>query len=157
MWHVQKELFVLSQFYPKVQEFFKFEKHYQGPYSQVLQDLVVEPAYHVNAYTYDQHGYHLTPTGKKIFQQLVSQYADNEKFTQLLKASELIRRLYDKLTKDELLFLIYITYPAYTEFSDQYQRLVENKANRKKLAESLYKLGLVTEERYKELAGNVIA
>jgi uncharacterized protein YwgA len=157
MWHVQKELFVLAQFHPKIQEFFRFEKHYQGPYSQVLQDLVIEPAHYIDAYTYDSRGYFLTQAGKKVFRQMVDQYSDNEKFTQLLNAARLIRDLYDVLSKDELLFLIYVTYPTYTELSSEFDRLVGNRENRRRLADSLYRRGLVTEDRYNELVRNAIA
>jgi uncharacterized protein YwgA len=157
MWHVQKELFILSKVNPKLQELFRFEKHYQGPYSQVLQDLVHEPAHHGDAYTYDNRGYYLTAYGRVVFDGIVEQYENNENFGRIFKALQLIRQMYDPLSKDELLFLVYTTYPEYTELSSEYERLVGDKRNRKRMADTLLHRGLVTKERYNELIGNTLA
>jgi hypothetical protein len=157
MWHIQKELFILTKFNPKVQSLFNFEKHYQGPYSQSLQALIEEPAHHEDAYTYDQRGYRLTEFGKVIYEGIISEYKTNEKFTELLNALRMIREMYDPLSKDELLFLVYVTYPEFAEASQEYDRLVNDKHNRLRLARGLFARGVVTEERYQELIGETIA
>lgn len=75
----------------------------------------------------------------------------------MFKALQLVRQMYDPLSKDELLFLIYVTYPNYIEFSSEYDRLVRDKRNRKHLADNLLEKGLVTRARYDELIGNTVA
>lgn len=152
MWHLEKEIFMLSRASPKVQEFFNFEKHYNGPYSPILQEVVTEPLLYKDAYEYDENGkVSLTSHGKTIFRQIKHENKDNEKFDALITLLELIRQLYDKLSRDELLFLIYRTYPEYIDFSNVYDKLVLDMRTRIRLAESLLHKGLVTEERYKEL------
>jgi len=151
IWHLEKEMFMLSQASPKVQEFFNFEKHYNGPYSPILQEVVIEPLNYKDAYSYDDDGrITLTSHGKQVFHFLKQENQTNEKFVTLLNLMELIRILYDKLNKDELLFLIYKTYPEYIDFSNVHEKLNE-KHMRIKLADSLKEKGLVTEERYSEL------
>jgi hypothetical protein len=82
---------------------------------------------------------------------LRNKYAHDEKFIRLLHSFKLIRDIYDKLTKEELLFLIYVTYPEYVELSSIYDRLVKDKEKRMQLSESLLKKGLITADRYREL------
>jgi hypothetical protein len=62
---------------------------------------------------------------------------------------KMIRELYDKLSKDELLFLIHVTFPEFRKRSTYFDKLL---AKKKKLAKSLLKKGLITEKRFKELA-----
>ena len=62
-----------------------------------------------------------------------------------------MRDLYDKLTKDELMFLIYETYPKYTEFSQVSDKLTKNEFIRSKLLNNILSKGLITPERYDEL------
>jgi hypothetical protein len=151
IWHVEKELFILSQSNPIVQGVFNFEKHYNGPYSQVLKEVVEEPISFENAYKFDERGYYLTDTGKRIFKQIVKEYKNDERFVQLINALKMIRNLYDKLSNDELLFLIYITYPAYIKYSNISDKLLRDKNKRKQLASDLLRKGLITEIRYNEL------
>lgn len=154
MWHIQKELFILSKVHPKIQKFFNFVKHYDGPYSQVIQEDVMEPMYFKNAYDFSNKGIHLTENGKSIFNEIKKRYGNNEKFIYLLHILELIRNIYDKLSKDELLFIIYLTYPDYIELSNKYEKLVLNKENRTSLAKKLYSKGIITKERYEEIIGD---
>jgi Mn-dependent DtxR family transcriptional regulator len=152
IWHLQKEFFILTKMNPKAQQLFNFVKHYEGPYSQVLQDSFKEPMYYEDAFTTQHNGeICLTNQGKKAFKDIKSKYTTDERFTHLLHSLKLIRDIYDKLTKEELLFLIYVTYPEYVEFSNIYDRLVKNQEKREQLSRNLLKKGLITLERYKEL------
>ena len=151
LWHVQKEMFILSNVNPKIQEFFNFEKHYEGPYSQVLQDFIKDPFYFDRAYASSSAGISLTQSGKQIFEDMKKQYGANERFQRLLTAMKLTRTIYDKLSKDELLFLIYITYPDYIELSNIYNELVNDKEKKKQLATSLLRKEMITQKRYEEL------
>lgn len=50
LWHLQKEMFMLSKAAPKVNVFFNFERHYNGPFSQTLQEITDEPPYYDDAW-----------------------------------------------------------------------------------------------------------
>jgi membrane carboxypeptidase/penicillin-binding protein PbpC len=70
----------------------------------------------------------------------------------ILAAMKMVRELYDKLSLEELLLLIYDTYPEYQKKSDVFEVIRKAK---KKLAENLVKKGFIDEERYEDLiAGN---
>jgi hypothetical protein len=81
--HAQKELFILSMVNPKVDNFFKFEKHYQGPFSQLLSELIREPKYYPDAYTIKNNGLLLTNSGKEKFREINEEYKMQEKFSYL--------------------------------------------------------------------------
>ncbi|WGM89494.1 MAG: hypothetical protein IAX21_05995 [Candidatus Bathyarchaeota archaeon] len=151
-WHLQKEFFIFTKMNPKAQELFHFVKHYEGPYSQVLQDSVRDPMYYENAFEIKANGeIYLTEEGKQAFHAIKTKYSKDEKFQQFLQSLKLIRDIYEKLTKQELLFLMYITYPDFIEFSSAYDRLVKDNDKRKQLAGNLLKKGLITADRYQEL------
>jgi len=152
IWHLQKEFFIFTKMNPKAQQLFKFVKHYEGPYSQVLQDSVRDPMYYEDAFATKSNGeIYLTNQGKQTFKDIKNKYANDEKFTHVLHSLKIIRDIYEKLTKEELLFLMYITYPEYIEFSNIYDRLVKDKEKRKRLSANLLKKGLITMDRYEEL------
>ena len=152
MWHLQKEMFIASRAVPKINEIFDFKKHYHGPYSQTLQEVTEDPLHLDNAYEIRLDGtVSITQSGKDYFNKIIDQYKDNEKFVRLLQALKLTRNVYDKLRRDELLFLIYMTYPDYADASNIYDKLVSNRKNRDRLSHSLFSRGLVTRERYNEL------
>lgn len=152
MWHLQKEMFIASRAVPKINEIFDFKKHYQGPYSQTLQEVTEDPMHLDNVYEIRRDGaVSMTLSGKKYFNKIVEQYKDNERFASLLHALKLTRSVYDKLEREELLFLIYMTYPDYADASNIYDELIGNRKNRDRLSRSLFSKGLVTEERYSEL------
>ena len=152
IWHLQKEMFVLSKVYARIQEHFHFRKHYEGPYSQILSDLIEDPMYYEDdIYAFSLDGLHLTPQGNQIFLELKTQNRDNEQFERLLASMKLTRTLYDRLSKDELLFLIYVTYPEYIEFSNIHDELMGDKDKRNRYARGLLKKNMITKSRYEEL------
>lgn len=153
LWHLQKEMFVLSRAIPMINEFFDFERHYNGPFSPILSELVKEPLTYDDAFEMRQQNgpIQVTRHGKEVFKKIVNEHQNNEKFSYLLKTIKLTRDVYDKLEKDELLFLFYQTYPEYAEVSNAYHSLVLDQETRTKMADSLLAKNLVTEERCKEL------
>jgi len=132
--HLQKELFVLSQANPKIKKKICFEKHYYGPYSQDLAELVKDPMYYKEAFNLGNFGkIIITDEGKKIFLNIVESYKDKSRFSELLAMMRMTRELYDKLTKNELLFLIYITYEEFKEKS-KVSKSILSRDNRVRLA-----------------------
>lgn len=146
--HLQKEMFVFSKTFPKVAEDFNFQKHYLGAYSQILQELAEEPYYFPDAYVTDEKGTHLTEKGKTIASKIIEDGASSANLKTALASFRMIRQLYDKLTDDEILFLMYATYPGYTELSSVYESLVKKKPQ---IIENLKSKGIITEDRYDEL------
>ena len=151
-WHLQKEIFVFTKMNPKAKQLFNFVKHYEGPYSQILQESVKEPMFYEDAFAIKKNGeICLSEQGKKVFEEIKRKHENDQRFTHLLNSFKLLRSIYEKLSKEELLFLVYITYPDYTEFSNVSDRLIKNPEKKLQLSQSLLKKGLITEERYKEL------
>jgi len=155
-WHVQKEIFMFSKIHPKIQDLFHFAKHYEGPYSQLLQEAVIEPIHYERAYQFNyNNALILLPFGKDIFNNFKSEYRHLDSFIQTINSLKLIRTIYDKLSKKELLLLMYVTYPEFIEYSDIYNDLVNNNENRKSIANSLLEKGLITKNRFIELINYV--
>ncbi|MGQ9722386.1 MAG: hypothetical protein ACUVXA_13805 [Candidatus Jordarchaeum sp.] len=149
--HLQKELFILSKANPKIGEFVTFEKHYYGPYSEDIDELIKNPVFHTNAYQLDRKkSIRLTPEGREIYNKLVRDYSDNPKLKALLGMMKMVREMYDKLSKEELLFLIYLTYNEYKQKSRISDELLSQQ-KRKEIAKKLMEKGVITEERYVEL------
>lgn len=146
IFHLEKELFILSRANPNVAKFLQFVPHSYGPYSDVVRNLVYDSSYVVvsNGKIY------LSDAGKKRYRELVEAYGKYPRFQQFLAMLKMIRRIYDRLSKDELLFLIYITYPEFREDSTYYEELSKKK---EELARSLLRKGLITEKRYLKIVG----
>ena len=68
----------------------------------------------------------------------------------MLAMMKMTRQIYDKLTIEELLLLIYVTYEEFKEKSKVSKRIL-SKNNRNRLAHNLFKKGVITETRYNEL------
>lgn len=151
LFHLHKELFVLAQNRIKIQEILNFQKHYFGPYSQLLDESVESPFYFPSTYEFKQGKIFITDKGRKEFKEIVDKFSDNQDFKQLLIELKLLREIYDRLTNDELLFLIYETYPEYTKLSQVYNDLVKNTTRRKHILIGLLQKKLITDKRYKEL------
>lgn len=142
---IQKEIFLLSQALVELKDLFEFKKHYQGPFSDVIHDSLDDPLYFENSFLKIGEKFSLSDEGKIIFKKI----SEIEK-KELLVALKLVRELYEKLNEDELLFIIYSSYPDYMEKSNKYKFLFDER-NKLKLVESLLKKGLISEEKAEEL------
>lgn len=149
--HIQKEMFLLSRSFPKVEDTFHFETHYYGAYSQHLDDSIKEPLYYPDSYSYDKRGIFLYNTGKNNFESFVRKYKTSKSFQLILSAMKMTREIYDKLTYNEFLLLMYLTYPIYTEKSVIFSSLVEDETKKYSLLQSIKRKGLLTDDRFNEL------
>jgi hypothetical protein len=149
--HIQKELFILSNVKPDIQECFNYEKHYLGPYSRTLNDIIKAPLFVSDAFSIERSKISLKNSGQSEFNNIKRQYVNKQNFSELLLLMRLIRDLYDKLSSQELLFLVYETYPKYTENSDISDGLLKNANVRRKILCSLLEKGAITKSRYQEL------
>lgn len=139
----QKELFLIVKSFPKFESIFSFIPHRLGPYSNSAEYTIEN---YPDLFALDKKGLKLTQEGKSLAQGILKE-STPEKREKLLKSIELIRSIYDQLTDDEFMFLIYKTY-GYTEKSDVFEKLMRNK---NMIASRLYKKGVITYKRYKEL------
>lgn len=151
--HLQKELFILSNANPKINEIIEFEKHYFGPYSADLDSISKDPIYHSEAFIQDsKNRFYLTEKGKEIYRDILNEIGDSDKIKQFLLMLQMIRKVYDKLTTDELLFIVYLTYPEYTEKSSKSKKLLSS-PDKQILASKLFKKGVITQKKYQEIIG----
>lgn len=147
--HLQKELFLLVKSFPKFQKLINFKAHFYGPFSENIESVLEN---HINEFfEVGNHGIGLTTEGNEYSQQVLSKLS-SEKKDKLMRTIKMIRSIYDNLTESEFMFLIYMTY-GLAEKSERVNDLLKN---RKKLAEELYKKGVITYKKYKELLGEDI-
>lgn len=155
--HLEKEVFLLWNFHPKIKYFLSFIKHYRGPYSKEIQEAIQDPVYLENHWIYSSApkgdklsgGYvELTNTGRKEYQRLVEAIKNNDELLHLFSGIKIVRELYDKLTIKELLLLIYDTYPEYIRRSNVYKDILREK---KLLTNGLIKKGIIDIKRYESL------
>ncbi len=147
--HLEKELFLLTKINPKLDELFFFEKHYFGPYSKDLAEVLDENPQEDDFYYFKDKLICLNEKGKKYFSSImldIQQHNKNNLY--LIRLMKLLRTIYDKLSFDELLLLIYETYPEYKDRSCYYWILDRKK---KRLVMSLLKKSLITNKRAEEI------
>lgn len=155
--HLEKEVFLLWNFHPEIKEYLNFIKHYRGPFSKDIQEAIQDPVYLEDCWIYtppkrgdNLSGGHveLTDKGREEYNRLVKRIREQEDLLHLLAGMKMVRELYDKLSMEELLLLIYDTYPEYSEKSNVYREI---KRKRKLLAERIKKKGIIDEERFESL------
>ncbi|GAB6285103.1 MAG: hypothetical protein STSR0009_13040 [Methanoregula sp.] len=139
----QKELFLLIKAMPQFESIFDFMPHRLGPYSNSAEHSIEN---NPELFVADNKGIYLSEEGK-LFSSSVQKEMHPEIFFALIQSITFIRSVYDHLTDDELMFLIYMTY-GYTEKSDRFDGLLKR---RKQLADSLLRKKIVTHQRYVEL------
>jgi hypothetical protein len=155
--HLEKEAFLLWNFHPDIKKFVRFISHYRGPYSEEIEQVIKNPFNLINCWTYIppvrydtlSGGYvELTPQGRHEYQRLYVASSANPQMGPILAAMKMVRELYDKLSLEELLLLIYDTYPEYRKKSNVFDEIQKS---RKRLAGNLVKKGYIDEARYKDL------
>lgn len=142
----QKELFLLTRAFPKLQSIFNFVSHKYGPYSDSAEYVVDNYA---DLFMSDSSGLYLTEEGIN-YSRKIGEEIDPIKKDQLIKSVHLIRDAYDQLNTDEFMFLIYSTY-GFTDKSEKFEELMSKK---KQLSKRLYDKKVITHQRYKELSGD---
>jgi hypothetical protein len=139
----QKELFLLIKALPQFESLFDFMPHRLGPYSNAA-DHTLEN--NPDLFSISRHGIHLQEEGTKFSESVLREMKPANR-KQMLDAIQFIRSVYDRLTDDEFMFLIYMTY-NYTEKSDRFEDLLKH---RKQLADGLERKKIITHQRYLEL------
>ena len=146
--HFQKELFIFRNYNKDASELLGFVKRFDGPYSKEVSRALDSPVHLLGAWKRSDNGIALSPEGGKAFKELVSLFNGVERFSMLLESIKMIRRMYDRLSRDELLLLVFLTYPDYMEESSYSADIYARKDT---LASSLHSRGLITDGRYNEI------
>jgi hypothetical protein len=155
--HLQKETFLLWNYHPYMKDFLHFIKHYRGPFSSEVEKVVFYPFYLDGCWSYVppprndklSGGFvELTPKGLKKYHELFQKARKNDNLIVLLTGIQVVRELYDKLSLEELLLLIYDTYPEYKLRSNVSKAIFQK---RKSLAQEIYKKGFIDKERMESL------
>ena len=139
----QKELFLLIKAMPQFETLFDFMSHRLGPYSNSAEHVIEN---NPELFVADNTGIYLSGEGKQ-FSSSIEKEMRPENFERLMQSIRFIRSVYDHLSDDEFMFLVYRTY-GYTEKSDRFDALMKRK---KQLADSLLRKKIVTRQRYLEL------
>lgn len=156
--HLQKEIFLIWNFDPRVKDFVNFIKHAFGPYSPEISAIVEDPIFLIGCWSYNKSSdlrggrIELTSKGKEKYLTDLEKIERNEQMKLFLSAIKMVRELYDKLSVNELLLLVYVTYPKYKEFSDVWIKINNQ---RKYLSKSILSKGLIDEKKYIEISEDV--
>ena len=146
--HLQKELFIVTMQNKKLENIFNFEKHHYGQYDANIDYALQSPIYYSNAYKQEKNQIMLSPKGKEYFSYIVNEYKHDENFIFLLSSLKMIRSIYDNLTIEELLLLMYITYPEYIEKADKWGAIQKNK---ERISKNLLRKKIISESKFREI------
>jgi hypothetical protein len=119
MLQIQKEFFYMWRSSERIKPLIRFIAHYRGPYSEGLKDTVINPMYLENLWDYlppsnrDKltGGFiRINSDGKKEFNRFMRaiKKKKNEDLIQLIAAMRLLHDLYDNLSSEEFLLLVYV-------------------------------------------------
>ena len=128
---------------PQFESLFDFIPHRLGPYSNTAEQVIEN---NPELFVADKKGIYLSDEGKR-FSSSIKREMRPDNYERLIHSIQFIRSVYDNLTDDEFMFLVYMTYD-YTEKSDRFDALLQRK---NQLAESLLRKKIISRQRYLEL------
>lgn len=141
LWY-QKELFLIVENIPALQEETDFEDDLLGPYSEIadveFEQLRIEGIV-------DKRKLILTPFGRRVAKLLESRASKN-----LLQLISDIKSFLNSLSRDELLGFIYFSYPEMRNESVEFDRIKEN---RQRIGIRLYEKEKVSLGKASEIVG----
>lgn len=140
----QKELFEVAQEVPSLSEYFDFEAHLQGPFSETVNNIVEDLQY-MGLVDKDRHGIKLTRRGSELYNEIRD--GSNDRYLEILRNKK--DKLND-LTKDEVLVYVYYRHPDMTTQSLEKEDIEEK---REIIAKRLYDKGKVDLETAATIAG----
>jgi len=140
--HIQKQMFLLRDASKSIQPLLRFIKYYRGPYSKDIKEALSYPMYLDGYWNFVKSndkltgGYiELTEKGKIEGKKLVEKILDKKdnKLNQIMAAMVLLHDLYDNLSAEELLYIIYKSpkFKEYTEKSIVYEDIIKSDAGKK--------------------------
>ncbi|MHA1593413.1 MAG: UPF0175 family protein [Candidatus Baldrarchaeia archaeon] len=140
---LQKELLMIAHAKPELFRELDFEAYLFGPHSERL-DVELDNLRQLGLVT-DRPEIKLTRNGEELAE-LLARESDKE----TIKLAEEIKEWLNDLTEDELLAIIYTTFPNMTKESLKYKQVMKR---RREIAIRLYQKGKVSLNRAAEIAG----
>jgi uncharacterized protein YwgA len=143
---LQKMIFLISQDFEKLRDELDFEPHRYGMYDQTIDDMI-EGLELDGFVTIDENNNKIALTQKGIEKagEILKEFSEKE-----IETIEEVKELFEGLTEDEILALLYFKFPEFAKYSE---KLNEINKKRRELAISLYKKGKVSLEAASEIAG----
>ena len=142
---LQKIMYVLYNIFDEIKDNCTFDLHYYGPYSEII-ELELEYLEQIRLVTNDNNRIQLTDEGIKYTNNIIKTM--DKKTLSILNE---YKRLFNDMTKKELLTYIYLAYPESTNNSDMYEII---KPDMEKYIISLIKKDKITPSRTAELLGD---
>lgn len=143
----QKEVFLISKNLSDIGKESSYEADYYGPYSETVAEefkgLALDEVVQDN-----QTSIKLLPLGREIAKELVKNY--NKKVLDIVSD---FKKLLNNMSQEEILTLIYTSFPDYTEESVVKENVMKNRV---KIAIQLYKKGKISLERASEVSGLIL-
>lgn len=161
MLHLEKEVFILWNFHPMIKDLISFVAHYRGPYSSEIRDIIIEPMYLTDSWEYipPKSGDSLsggfvilTSEGHKKYIKYYQALLEDEDLHSLLAGIKIVRTVYDDLSDEELLLLVYDAYPDFRAKSEVADDIYKK---RFELTSKLLKRGIISEEKAEYLKNAV--
>ena len=146
--HLEKEIFLLTRVFKLLGDEIKFEPSETGPRSQVIREIIRKPRAFARFYG-DKEGIRLTDFGEDIYDEIIEDLRTNPDFQDIKSVFKMTRILYDDMTEQQLLLLMYDSYRDFAIKSTEYEKIIKEK---EKLSLELLKKNKITRERCEELA-----
>jgi hypothetical protein len=145
--HLQKEMYLLQNVFPQLQDETDFEPYFLGPHSEIVANEE-EELQRSNLIDVRGGQIRLTSDGKSVFQELIKR-ADKKEFEKIQEFKDFL----NDLSKDELLAFIYFSYPSPEELEKESIEYKELLPKRKRLAISMYKKDKISAQKAAQIAG----
>ncbi len=143
----QKEMFLLSDLFPKLGDETDYEPYFLGPHSEIVADEA-EQLSMSGLIKADPGNIRLTKEGEEAYQKIIKKAPKEE-----IEKIEEFKDFLNDLTKDELLAFIYFSYPSLEELEKESIEYKDLLPKRKKLAISLCKKGKISAQKAAHIAG----
>jgi uncharacterized protein YwgA len=142
---LQKMIFLISQDFEKLRDELDFEPHRYGMYDQTIDDMI--GGLELDGFvTIDENNNKIALTQKGIEKagEILKEFSEKE-----IETIEEVKELFEDLTEDEILALLYFKFPEFAKYSEKLNEITKR---RRELAISLYKKGKVSLEAASEIA-----
>lgn len=141
----QKEMFLISNYIDKVNEWAEFGPHFLGPYSEISEASMDNLISMGLVEKKEGYTYKITSSGIRVLGLKQDLFSSEEK-----EAIADFKKFIDNLTDDEILLFIYASHPDFTIESVKYRAIMRTRV---KDSISIYKKGVVSLEKAAFLAG----
>jgi len=145
--HLQKEMYLLQNLFPKLAAETDYDPYFLGPHSEIVADEAEQLA--LSGLIRAEPGkLELTSDGKKTVDILKKASSKTE-----IQKIEEFKEFLNDLTRDELLAFTYFSYPAREELEKESTEHRDLLPRRRSLAVSMYRKDKISAQKAAEMAG----